>query len=292
MCACETARVDPTGRESHAQLHHAIMDDMRSCLPSDIYPRPDDTSKSLSRRLGACAYLDDIHVLAGGHGPGRVRLNDTAMAQPRRVTWGAEVPLEERPERPELANELFCSYAYTQFARLPEDWRCRPMPPPVDRFRMYVWHLAKSTKLLSPYCMLTPPTGIQLMLYYAAFGGSVGRHRDNYNINHLSTFLDVRSNLEHDVDFFSELTAGHTPSSDTNSQRVGSDVLIWSDGNVDMELCLSFPPKRDRTASNKEYVVRPELTVPMLGGHLFVFKAMDDLTSRSCVPSPLRAKLR
>ena len=56
-----------------------------------------------------------------------MRINETKYPQPRRVTWSVAMP----------GNMLF---AYTQFGRKPEDFRCRPMPLAQCGAHPPIWH--------------------------------------------------------------------------------------------------------------------------------------------------------
>ena len=64
--------------------------------------------------------------------------------------------------------------------------------------------------------------------------------------------------------------AGHSPTADQNSQVVGSDVLIWTDGTAPMDLSLSFPPRDDPLANRDSYVVHPKFRVACAAGTLTV----------------------
>ena len=241
---------------------------VRALLPEGIYPRSDDTAVTLARRLGESAFLDDIHFPRGGHGAhGRfVRLNATPYPQPRRVTGSEEAAAAHLVPSVGWVQPL---YAYTQARRPPQDWRCRPMPPELSKFKDELWRLA--LPYLGPVSARSPPNACQLMLYYVLFGSAIGRHRDNYCtadlLRALEPSLPGKDNLSFD---------GHTASGDTNSQVVHSDVLVWSDGDS-MTLTLSFPPPHDPTANRDDYVVHPEFRVRCGAGTLFVFRTPDDL---------------
>ena len=56
-------------------------------VPSDVLPRADDTVQKLVARLSQSTFLEDSHVLKGGKGPTRVRLNATSYPQPRRFVF-------------------------------------------------------------------------------------------------------------------------------------------------------------------------------------------------------------
>ena len=75
--------------------------------------------------------------------------------------------------------------------------------------------------------------------------------------------------------------AAGTPSGgDSNSQMIGSDVLVFPLGNAPMDFFIAFPDGLDPAGDPKTYHVRPEFTFPLVGGTLFVFKAVDDLIFR------------
>ena len=46
-----------------------------------VLARPDDTASTLQARLAQSSFLEDIHVLKGGRGPARVRLNATCYPE-------------------------------------------------------------------------------------------------------------------------------------------------------------------------------------------------------------------
>lgn len=105
--------------------------------------------------------------------------------------------------------------------------------------------------------------------YFTAYKSCVGRHRDNWSTDHFCRYLDGE-------DLFGS-QEGHSASSDTNSQVVGSDVLIWTIGNAPMVMKLSFANSDDLTQSRNEYVVHPAYSIPCAHGTLLVFPAIDDL---------------
>ena len=143
-----------------------LLDGARACIPHEVIPRFDDSAVDLRCRLRDSDFLDDIHCLKGGKGPGRVRLNATCYPQPRRVTWSVVADID----RDTGAHGL---YAYTQHGRsanskltalplprpahvverspnpprgsptphgrLPQDYRCRAMPLPVFDFGVFLW---------------------------------------------------------------------------------------------------------------------------------------------------------
>ena len=172
ISGCESILIRPT---MTLELE-GILQRIRALMPDAMFPRECDDANSLARRLGDCDFLDDIHCRKGGTGRRYIRLNNTTYAQPRRVTWSELVPHELVPQ--EFAGEeddTWCLFAYTQAYRHPEDWRCRPMPSPVQDLKHYVWQAAKATGRLSDYCAQHAPTACQLMIYYVLLGNRIGR---------------------------------------------------------------------------------------------------------------------
>ena len=92
---------------SHRKEFFRLLSGARACIPGAVRPVHGDTAESLKSRLSTSDFLDDIHILKGGKGPGRVRLNATSYPQPRRVTWSVLADID----RDTGAHGL---YAYTQ----------------------------------------------------------------------------------------------------------------------------------------------------------------------------------
>ena len=187
LCGCKSVLIRPRWTRELS----TIMKRVRALMPAHLFPRADDDAASLARRLADCDYLDDIHVKLGGHGRlgKRIRLNASKYPQPRRVTFSEELECDK--DDCGCDEQCWFLYAYTQFGRVPEDWRCRPMPPPVVDLKSYLWRAAKSTGKLSEYCAQHEPTACQQMIYYCLFKGSVGHHRDNFCHEHFLQQLNV-----------------------------------------------------------------------------------------------------
>jgi hypothetical protein len=61
-----------------------------------------------------------------------------------------------------------------------------------------------------------------------------------------------------------------------NSQRLGSEVLLYTEGTAPMDFSLLFPPRSDLDTSNDNYVQRSIFTVKLGRGTLMIFKDCDD----------------
>ena len=234
-------------------------------FPAEVFPSVEDTADTLAARLGGCGFLDDIHFKKGGHGKGGATkaINKSKYPQPRRKTWS--VVVDSSPDQPPHSQDQTALYAYTQFGRKPSDWRSSPMPMEIFELSILLWRLAMP--YLGAVSKASPPTSVQVMMYYVLFGSRVGRHRDNFSARDLHRWLETGTTA----------AVGHTVSADTNSQVVGSDVLLWAEGNAGMVITLSFPHPADRFGKRDAYVVHPTFQFTSGRGTLFVFKWQDDL---------------
>ena len=238
------------------------------CVPSELLPRANDTVDTLVARVAASSFLDDAHVLNSGNGKRgatgkRKRLNETAYPQPRRKSWSVVVGPEEVANDGETVVSLF---NYSAYGRLATDVRCDRMPLPVFSLAEQLWLAAMP--YLCEESRKTPPTHCQLLLYYALLNSSIGRHRDNYTVRHFKAKLASHGS--------EEATHTNTCAGMALSQRLGSEVLLYSEGTCPMDFALSFPPLHNMSAGIRGYVKRNLFTVPLGAGTLFIFKDCDD----------------
>ena len=238
-------------------------------FPDEIFPRKEDTPRSLADRLGDSAFLDDVHVPVGGMGGAEwCRLNATMYPQPRLVNWSAKVPVEEG----ELVDDATVRlHAYPHYGRPSlSDLRCREWPPAVAELASYVHKLAYPH--LGPVSKVMVPNYCEVKIYYSQFGAKIGRHRDNFVGKQLHEYC----------------SGGTDPFKEEYCQKGGSDVLIWSMGAAPMVLKLFFPSSlddgdeasvvdlKDGISNHDRYITAPRFHCPLRGGHLLVFKCLDD----------------
>ena len=245
------------------QIPPAVRDAVLAEVPADMLPTSDDTVKSLVRRLSQSAFLEDIHVLKGGKGPARVRLNATSYSQPRRRSTSVEVEPEHMDDGGDRIATRLC---YTAYGRLPSDWAAEQMSRAQFNLGYYCW--LASHPVLTQVSQACPPTGMQLCAYYRLFGGRMGRHRDNYTHTMMMEVVHGKKTLE-------DLTSGSHHGGDANSQVIGSNVLIWTEGDADMTFALSFPTSED--GDRDDYVIHPAFCVKVGAGTLLVFHPSDDV---------------
>ena len=263
------------------------------CIPKSLLPKASDTADVLVERLGRSSFLDDAHVLRAGNGKRkrgqsmRIRLNASTYKAPRRKSWSVVVEGEWVDAD---GDSVVALYNYNAYGRTAQDVRCAPMPQPVFGLGVHLWLAAREH--LCEESRLSPPTHCQLLFYYCIFNSSMGtsdralqrpqsshlrltvrlalmrlagRHHDNYTIQH------TRARLAGE-----EEEGGSTHAGQENSQRIGSEVLLYTEGSVAMDCALSFPPSDDLGCDIHRYVTRAALTIRLGKGTLFILKACDD----------------
>ena len=248
------------------EVPSSILSAAMGCIPQDIFPRPYDTAASLAARLGVNLFLDHAHVLnkgngkRGRYGKKRVSLLESTFSQPRRMTCSVAV---EDAELDDDGDEVWHLFNYTDFGRLAEDWRCSPMPLPIFDLGVQLWSAAHP--YLSSSLKQVPPSHCQILFYYTLFDSKMGRHRDNYNLKWFKSILNDEA-----------ATAGTPMGGHENSQHVGSDVLIYTQGDTPMDFQLSFPQPGNLDCATKEYVMKPAFAVSLSAGTLLIYKDIDD----------------
>ena len=236
-------------------------------VPDEVLSRPDDTASTLRARLAQSSFLEDIHVLKGGRGPARVRLNATCYPQPRRRSWSLAEKKEGVDDQP-TDDACASLLSYTAYGRLPSDWEAIHLPLPVEDLGVALWRVA--LPFLAEPSTRCPPTGCQLLLYYQLFDGAIGQHRDNYSSKQMVEVIKGKRSL-------ASLVEGNHHGGDANSQVVGSNVLVYTAGDADMTFALSFPQPSDYSANRNEYVIHPIFCTTLGAGTLLVFSPVDDL---------------
>ena len=282
----------PSVQPNHIQ---AIQD----LIPDEVWPRADDTANSLRQRLSNCTFLDDILFPRNGSSATMVHLNATTYSQPRRVTWSV-VTQDSVSSSTQETVDAVSLFTYTQYRRRPDNFMCRPMPLSLFHLMVALWKSAWSH--LGYVSRMCPPTACQLMMYYGLFSSYVGRHRDNFSCSDL---LDEwRGNGSAIGKAYGHCANGK--SQEDNSQVVGSDVLVWTEGTCPMVLSLSFPilevcgslslhavicvclqaelyltlcckSLQGDVMHRKKYKVHPRFQVSLGPGTLFVFSCQDDV---------------
>ena len=69
---------------------------------------------------------------------------------------------------------------------------------------------------------------------------------------------------------------GSTHAGQENSQRIGSEVLLYTEGSAPMDFALSFPESGMEGIDIDKYICMPALTMRLGKGTLLIFKAADD----------------
>ena len=123
------------------ELPCGVAEAATAVVPDEVLARPDDTASTLRARLAQSSFLEDIHVLKGGSGPARVRLNATCYPQPRRRSWSLAEKKDVARDQP--TDDACASLLnYTAYGRLPSDWEAVEMPLPVEDLGVALWRVA------------------------------------------------------------------------------------------------------------------------------------------------------
>jgi len=109
---------------------------------------------------------------------------------------------------------------------------------------------------------LGAPTSCDVLFYYGALKTKTGRHRDAFESWELDEYYKMGCNP------FAR---------NTYAQNKGTDVLIFTLGNAEMEMGLSFPKTKLDALDREHYEQPPGLCIPLTPGTLLVYSPLDDL---------------
>ena len=226
-----------------------LMEQMHALIPVEVLPKEGDTPGSLAARLSENQYLHPKYVLNNGNGSGKqtyVQLNSTQYAQPRRVRWGLPKEIQwPEGEDGEAYASLPC-YQHS-YSRSPLETTCEVVPEIVNQLTQFLWKTAKP--FLAPNSTCAPPNYWEQCIYYTAFKGAMGRHRDNFKSQDLVSYY-----------------ASKDPSVLTTSKHAqvpNSSVMIFTTGNAPMTLKLSYPASRHTAGYKEMYLEHPSLCVKL-----------------------------
>ena len=166
-----------------AQLFNCLT----ALVPDEVLPRASDTAQTLCLRLQTSAFLHPILTMAKGHGRGGryIDLNATTYPQPRRVQWGTPTVPEHTDADGDRVVQCLCYPHY--YTKSPLLRMVEVMPPAVNELVKFAAQLARpwlTTPSLARY-----PNSCELCIYYTAFNSKIGRHRDNFESQDLTTYL-------------------------------------------------------------------------------------------------------
>jgi len=107
-----------------------------------------------------------------------------------------------------------------------------------------------------------PPNSCDVLYYYEGLGMATGRHRDAFSAWELHEYY----------------TTGENPFAQNQyAQNKGTDVLIFTMGNTEMEMGLSFPETKAGALDRTRYRQPSQLRIPLIPSTLLVYSPLDDL---------------
>ena len=259
----------------------------------DAIPARDETHARLRQRLKQSTSLDNPRIVVckrGRHGYFKHQNDIQARegAQSRRATYGD-------PVQPTLNDEagraMVRMRGYMHLYRHREDMRmCRPMPASLRALRdalysqvwgYFSWPVCCAPCVPGSCChgsdslcpqvkpalsekskSLGAPTSCDALFYYGALKTKTGRHRDAFESWELDEYYKMGCNP------FAR---------NTYAQNKGTDVLIFTLGNAEMEMGLSFPKTKLDALDREHYEQPPGLCIPLTPGTLLVYSPLDDL---------------
>ena len=287
------------------KLPAGILDPLLAEIDPDLLPRATDSKEDLISRNAASSYLDEIHsnypaprknararrIFKGfratkatrNHNnlpwkmtnkegsslpPGLTRQNASNWTQPKRRSTSVvvnDVHVYSGTDGEGQGKDVMTLYNYTSFGRNADDWRGRPMKMVTFNFSLYVWMVC--WPYLTKQSRKTPPTHCQLLFYYRRLNSHINQHRDNFDVE------DIKRVMKGDANTVQE---GHPSAGADNSQIVGSNVLVYSEGTAAQTLYLRFPKRDDLLEDRKLYKCNPSFQFECGKGTVSILDPIDD----------------
>ena len=242
-------------------------------IPKELVPQERDTVVDLIGRIGKCGFLDSINVMnpefpEPWSQQGLTNLNSCPISmQPKRCSQSVVVKAKAKYNGRDGEGRgrwIWRLFNYTSCQRYEDDWRGRPMLWPTFVLGLTLWVLA--WPWLTPLSRRSPPTHCQLLFYYWLLRAKMGQHRDNSSSSDVKRFAKGGGLSGN----------GHASGGAMNSQKVGTNVLVFSTGTAPMTFTLAMPPRGDVLADRKEYVVKPSFQMCCGAFTLSVLDPVDD----------------
>ena len=261
-----------------------VLDPVLQSISTDLIPTKDDTKESLIKRIDNCTYLDPINSLypaapkksrrkfinKGTFKQGLTRQNGSVgWRQPKRRSESVVVKPEhiyDGSDGEGQGREVMSLYNYTSYGRYPDDWRGRPMNMATFNFMLYIWK--ECWPYLTNVSRAHPPTHCQLLFYYVMLGSQINRHRDNFDCKDIKKVLKGKCG--------DAGVNGHPSAGADNSQIVGSNVLVYSEGPTPMTFTLKCAPRDDLSINRKEYTALPSFQFTCGKGTISILDPVDD----------------
>jgi len=106
------------------------------------------------------------------------------------------------------------------------------------------------------------PPSCDVLFYSKGLNTTTGRHRDAFTAADLADYYERGTNPFERNQWM---------------QTKGTDVLIFSMGNTEMQMGLSFPLDKGDAAARERYIQPPGLRIPLIPGTVLVYSPFDDL---------------
>ena len=232
-------------------------------MPHEVQSKQGDTKTSLIESISASRFFDKQNALKGGGSKGkkRIPLNGTDYRQPRRKSWSVVV---HDVHANEIGKPVRTMFVYgKENSRIRQARTAEPMPKPIHRLGLECFLSVRH--VLANVCSSSPPNHCQMLAYYGLFDSKCYRHKDDHEKKVLHSML------------LGDMTADDAANTSKGAMVAGSDVLIYSVGKLPVLFCWCYPPSDGPFASRELHEVHYHMSIDLLHGTLFVFKAIDDL---------------
>ena len=282
------------------ELEPDVLSAVESEVLQDTRPAPNDTLDSFVKRLSRSKAFDNPRLAypwrtRHGFFQYQAQLLPRQGGQARRATFSE---LTRPAFLDEKGTRVGYMRGYSHLYRHREDKRlCRPMPPRLTALRDALYSQVNARRApatqrtanpalngmpcsmdlsafvvlqMRPFLsersrLLGAPPSCEVLFYPVALNPATGRHRDGF------TSADLYAYYAMGKDPFEE------DKSSKGGQVKGTDVLIFTSGNAEMAMGLSFPTEKLCTLDRAEYIQPRELHIPLRPGTLLVYRPLDDL---------------
>ena len=260
-----------------------ILSPVLSKIDPALVPTEGDTDDSLIGRISRSSYLDEIT----SYYPRTKKQSDYSRSkltrqngskgwrQPKRRSESIVVKPEhvyEGGDGEGIGREVMTLFNYTSYGRYPDDWRARPMDNATMNLLLYAWMV--TWPYLTYQSRKTPPTHMQLLFYYVTLSSRITAHRDNISIADINKIINGDECGEN----------GHPSAGADNSQQIGSNVLVYTEGNVPQNFILRYPSRDNFTEKRALNKTIPIFQFRCGRGTISVLDPVDDLlmTHEAC----------
>ena len=265
-------------------IRHDVLKPVLDSIDPLLIPTEDDNKKSLIEKTSKSSTLDELnsyypaprrkskarwHWTRNGK---LTRQNASGWTQARRRSMSIvkeRVHVYNGDDGEGQGRSVISLFNYTSFGRHPDDWRGRPMRNFMFNFVLHIWMV--TWPYLTVQSRRQPPTHVQTLYYYSLLKSHINDHRDNFSNKDIERIMNGEKCSE----------SGHPSAGADNSQIVGSNVLVYTEGNLPQTFTLHHPSREKYLEPREKYEVKPSYQFQCGRGTVSVLDPVDDLLFNS-----------